>query len=143
MINDQYPNASRFAKWALKRSKETFDATPILHEGKLYQETCRQWNGNIGAKAASIYEETGNNRLYLINDEFHQVWIEKAARYVSEYGALRVGEVVFSTAKCGRCQTELSEPESAKINACEDCITAVLEEPEAELEAWSRGEWGQ
>lgn len=98
--------------------------------------------GNIGSKASSVYGEVGNGRLYLLNDDFRQVWIENAAKYVTEYGAIKVGEVVFTVAKCGRCNEVLDDEESAQVNACEDCITAVREDPEREIEAWCNGEWG-
>jgi hypothetical protein len=141
MINDKYPRASSFVQWALERSKATFDPNPVAYEGRYYQVTFRAWSGNIGNKAASIYREVGNGRVHLVNDELRQLWVENSARYSSEYGALSVGEALYKLARCGRCNEVLDDENSAKVNSCEDCITAVMEDPDAELDAWCRGEW--
>lgn len=145
IFNDRYPKASKFVEWALgsKSVKVTHDSTQ--YQGKQYQVVMKSWSGNIGKRAAAIYKELGATRVYLVNTELHQVWIESGARYVSEYGQIRVGEVVFSEVEefsaCCRCKTELTDNASRRLGSCEDCINDVMSDPEAVLREFVSGEW--
>ncbi len=69
----------------------------------------------IGTRATSIYKEISTRRVYLINDDRQQLWIEKSAYYVSQ------------KAKCGRHHEVLNDIASARISACEGCVTAIME----------------
>ena len=140
MLNNQFPKASQFTTWALKRAPEKMDA--VEYEGRQYFEVTKVFSCNIGKRAAPIYSEIGTHRVYLVNTELHQVWIEKLGCYVSDYGRLRVGEARFELATCCRCKEELDERESALLGACEDCIDDAGTDPEALLAEFSRGEWG-
>jgi len=135
-----YPKASKFSAWALKKAPQKMCV--VEYEGKQYQEFTKLFSCNLGKKATGIYNEIGTGRVYLVNDELHQVWIEKVGCYVSDFGKIRVGEVIFKLATCCRCQTELDDPKSALFGACEDCIAEVESDPETLLEEFSRGEWG-
>lgn len=140
MLNVQFPKSSSFTAWALERAPQKMDV--IEYEGQQYQEFTKVFTCNIGKKAASIYAEIGTQRVYLINTEFHQVWIEKLGCYISDYGRMRVGEARFELAACCRCHEVLGERESALMGACEDCIDLASTDPESLLEEFSKGAWG-
>ncbi len=140
MFNKQFPKASRFTEWALKKAPEKMDV--VEFEGTQYHEFTKLSACNLGKRAAPIYAEIGTKRVYLVNTELHQVWIEKVGCYVSDYGRLRVGEVRFTVAACCRCKAELDDRESALMAACEDCLNDVDTDPEALLFEFANGDWG-
>lgn len=140
MLNDQFTKASKFTAWALGRAPQKMDV--LDYEGRQYFEFTKVLSCNIGKRAAPIYAEIGTSRVYLVNEDLHQVWIEKVGCYTSDYGKLRVGEVRFVVAACCRCKVELDERENALLGACEDCICDANTDPEEILKEFGKGEWG-
>lgn len=95
LFNPLFPKSSKLARWALSRAKETVLGDPIEYEGSLYVANSRIFKGAIGSKLAPILQEIGVGRVFLVNEELRQVWIEKLGHYVSDYGRFAVGEVRY------------------------------------------------
>ncbi|UUA75141.1 hypothetical protein [Cellvibrio sp. QJXJ] len=90
---NEFSEARKLVAWGLERSDAMVENCE--YEGKRYEVTTKLFSGSFGKRAAKVINEIGANRKYLVNTETHILWIEHAARYKSEYGNIRLGEVVF------------------------------------------------
>lgn len=94
MAEQQYVASKKIHSWGI--TKATVHIDTIEHEGKRYKCETKVFTGRFGKRAAKAISEIGANRLYLSNTETHIAWIEHAAKYVKDYGLMRMGEVIFT-----------------------------------------------
>jgi hypothetical protein len=91
---NNFEAARAMVAWGLDKAVPHLDTCE--HEGKTYKCSTKVFTGRFGGKAAKAISEIGAGRVYLINTETHILWIEHAARYKSEYGLMRMGEVTYT-----------------------------------------------
>lgn len=94
MQEQQYTASKKMHLWGIAKASAHIET--IEHEGKHYQCETKVFTGRFGKRAAKAISEIGPNRLYLSNTEHHIAWIEHAAKYVKDYGLMRMGEVIFT-----------------------------------------------
>jgi peptide methionine sulfoxide reductase MsrA len=83
----------KFVEWALSVTEPAIEYN--TYDGQKYRVESKLYRGKLKRGASKIVDEIGASRRYLVNEEYHTLFIEHTAKYVFQYGTFMVGETKF------------------------------------------------